>query len=261
MGSWKTAGDPSVYGQLEVDMTHCLAWLEKINQNSDVKIGISEVVGRATALVLKKRPEMNGLMKWGRIYLRDSVNLFYQVNVPGEGPDPVSKATLLGLTIDHAEKKSISEIARELKQKSQRIKSGEERTMANNVKTISLFPWQFVRHILNLVSFLNYDLNLPLTIFGMAKDPFGSVMITNVGSLGVDTAWAPLVPYTRVPLMMAVGAIKDRPWVVDKKIEVRPVMRIGFTFDHRFMDGVHAAAITRAFETFFANPELLEKEV
>jgi pyruvate dehydrogenase E2 component (dihydrolipoamide acetyltransferase) len=115
-----------------------------------------------------------------------------------------------------------------------------------------------MRYVLNLTSFMNYDLNLPLQLLGMPKDPFGSVMITNVGSMGVDTAWAPLVPYTKVPLLLTVGEVKERPWVVDGKLEVRQVMRIGCTFDHRFMDGSHAAAMAKLFKKYFEQPELME---
>lgn len=258
MGSWKTAGDPSVYGQIEIDMTKALEFIEKINSSSDVKIGVSELIGRATALVMKKRPEMNGMLRLGRIYLRESVTLFYQVNIPGGAEDPIGKANLLGLTIAEAENKSLVDIARELKEKSQKIKAGHENDMTRSVRTLALVPWQLMRWVLNITSFLNYDLNLPLQLLGMPKDPFGSVFITNVGSLGIDTAWAPLVPYTRVPLLLTVGAIKMRPWVNDQnELCVRPVLRIGCTFDHRMMDGVHAAAMSRMFLNYFEHPELL----
>lgn len=258
MGSWSTVGDPTVYGQLEIDTTNVLAFLKQYNEGAEVRVGINEVIGKITAIVLKERPEMNGLIRLGRIYLRDSVNLFYQVNVPGGENDPIGKANLLGLTIPNAENKSLREIAEELKNKARKIKSGHENDMTKSVRTLSIIPWRLMKFVLNTISFLNYDLNLPLQKLGLPKDPFGSVMITNIGSMGVDTAWAPLVPYTRVPLLLTVGAVKERAWVVDGKIEVRPILRIGCTFDHRFMDGVHAAAMTKLFFKYFENPELLK---
>jgi pyruvate/2-oxoglutarate dehydrogenase complex dihydrolipoamide acyltransferase (E2) component len=257
MGSWKTAGDPSVYGLLEIDMTNALTYLDKINKNSAKKIGVTELVGRATALVLKQRPEMNGLIRWGRIYLRESVTLFYQVNVPGVD-DPIGKANLLGLTIENAENKSVEQISEEIKIKATAIKAGKDNEMTKSVKTLSFVPWQLMSYVLNISSFMTYTLKLPMHLLGLPQDPFGSVMITNVGSMGIDTAWAPLVPYTKVPLLLTVGVLKDRAWVVDGKIEVRPVLRIGCTFDHRFMDGVHAAAMGRLFEKYFQKPELME---
>ena len=41
-----------------------------------------------------------------------------------------------------------------------------------------------------------YTFNLDLSGLGMPRDAFGGVTITNVGSLGLDIAYVPLVPYT-----------------------------------------------------------------
>ena len=174
MGSWNTAADPSVYGLLEIDMTNALAYLDSINKNSEIKVGVSELVGRASALVLKQRPEMNGLIKWGRIYLRDSVNLFYQVNVAGTDGDKVGKANLLGLTIPDAETKSIFEISKELKQKAYAIKTGQENDVTKSSKKLALVPWQLMKLVLNFTSFLMFELNFPVQYLGLPKDPFGS---------------------------------------------------------------------------------------
>ena len=38
-------------------------------------------------------------------------------------------------------------------------------------------------------------------------------MITNIGSLGLDTAYAPLVPFSRVPLLFAIGEAKQHVFV------------------------------------------------
>ena len=32
-------------------------------------------------------------------------------------------------------------------------------------------------------------------------------MITNIGSIGLDQAYVPLVPYSRVPILIALGAV------------------------------------------------------
>ena len=80
-------------------------------------------------------------------------------------------------------------------------------------------------------------MNLDLSRFGVPKDALGSVMITNVGSLGLEEAYVPLVPYSRVPLLLALGKVKDEAVVIDKNIEILPMMKIFATFDHRILDG------------------------
>jgi pyruvate/2-oxoglutarate dehydrogenase complex dihydrolipoamide acyltransferase (E2) component len=253
MGSWSSVGDPSVYGLLEVDMTEALRYMKETEAKAGVKISPAHLVGKAVAQILQQRPEINGLIRFSHLYQRKTIDIFYQINVPGKD-DKIKKATLSGAVLRSVEKMSVIEIAQTLRDKAEKVRSGEDKEISNTIKMMNLVPWLFMRWVLNISSFLNYTLNLDLSLFGIPKDPFGSVMITNIGSLGVDIAWAPLIPYTRVPLLLTLGAIQETPFVVDHKVEVRQVMKIGITFDHRFMDGVHAAAMSKHFKECFADP-------
>lgn len=255
MGSWRTAADPAVYGLLEIDMTKTLSFQKKLEESGGPRLSASHFVGRAVAIAMQERPEINGMIRFNRIYLRKHVDLFYQVNIPGAENDPVGKATLSGVVVRQAETLSVTEIAENLNRQSGKLKGGEGELL-KSVKLFKFVPWILMRWVLNISSFLTYDLQLNLTWFGVPRDPFGSVMITNTGSMGGGTAWAPLVPYTRVPLLLTVGQVQLRPWVTESgAIEARPIMRVGITFDHRFMDGAHAAVMSKVFEHCFAEPE------
>ncbi len=90
---------------------------------------------------------------------------------------------------------------------------------------------------------------------GVPKDSFGSIMLTNVGSLGLDEAFAPLVPYSRIPILIAAGSVQDKAVVRDGKIVVGKVIKLCATFDHRVIDGVHASHLSKSLKQIFANPE------
>lgn len=257
MGTWKTAKDPSVYGYVEIDMKPVLEKLPEYCQKHGVKVTPAHLVGKATAYCMKQRPEINGLIRGSRIYLRDEVALFYQVNIPAEGDDKIGKATLAGAVVHGAENMSTAQIAQTLQDKASSVRKGKDKELKKNMDVFKWLPWWMSRWYLDLASLLLYGWNLNLTWMGMPKDPFGSVMITNVGSLGIDVAWAPLCPYTRVPLLLTVGAISEKPWVVDGKVEVRPIMPVAVTFDHRMIDGIHAAQMAKTFKELFADPEKL----
>ncbi|WP_413292908.1 2-oxo acid dehydrogenase subunit E2 [Bdellovibrio sp. HCB185ZH] len=262
MGSWHKAGDPTVYGLLEIDMTRALEYMKAQEAATGMKLSISHLVGKAAATAMKERPEINGMIRNNRIYLRDTVDIFYQVNIPGNPEDPVGKATLTGVVVREAEKLSVAQIAQELAGKSKAIKGGEQSELTKSLDAMKWVPWGFMRTLLNLTSYLNYDLGINLTWAGMPRDAFGSIMITNIGGMGADTAWAPLVSYSKVPILLTVGQIKQRAWVTETgTVEARPVARIGVTFDHRFMDGTHAAALQKIFEKCFAEPEKYFGEV
>jgi pyruvate dehydrogenase E2 component (dihydrolipoamide acetyltransferase) len=115
-------------------------------------------------------------------------------------------------------------------------------------------PYFMLNAMLRFISFLSYTLNLDLTALGIPNDPFGSMMITNVGSLGLEFAYVPLVPYSRVPILLAIGAVKEQPVVENGQVTVRKIMRVNATFDHRFIDGFHAASMSRILREWIEHP-------
>src|SRR5262249_8561909 len=82
--------------------------------------------------------------------------------------------------------------------------------------------------------------------------PFGGVALSNVGSLGLDRGFAPLVPHTHVPLVVAMGAVRQAPRVEDGAVVAARAMDLTYTFDGRAMTelegGAPAAAIVRRLE-------------
>jgi len=57
--------------------------------------------------------------------------------------------------------------------------------------------------------------------------------------------------------ILAVGAIIDKPWVVDGQIVVRPIMNVGLTYDHRTIDGAKAGQFMQTLKTFMENPMMV----
>lgn len=262
IGSWWNAGDPSVYGMAEVDMTDALKFIEKIKAEKNISLTPTHMVGQAVVECLKVRPEVNSIMIRHQIYYRKNVDIFFQVNIEGDnsGGDKTTKAELSGVTLRKLQDKSIFQLAEELKNKSLKLKKNKEGELMQVRSTMEYIPNCIMKYVLLGTSFLNFDLGLPLHWFGVPKDPFGAVMITSVGSFGIDWGLAPLVPYSRSPMLLAIGAVQKKPLVIEEKglpdrIEIRPTMKVGVTFDHRFLDGAHAAEMLRVFKDCFAQPE------
>ena len=63
----------------------------------------------------------------------------------------------------------------------------------------------------------------------------GSFTITNVGVFGVDAGTPILNPGEAG--ILAFGAVRKQPWVVDDEIVVRQVTTLAVSFDHRVVDG------------------------
>jgi pyruvate dehydrogenase E2 component (dihydrolipoamide acetyltransferase) len=66
------------------------------------------------------------------------------------------------------------------------------------------------------------------------------------------------VPFARVPLYLAVGAVQDAVVAVDGKVVVRPQVVLGATADHRLIDGAHAGRIAQIIRDLLADPRQLD---
>lgn len=54
--------------------------------------------------------------------------------------------------------------------------------------------------------------------------------------------------------ILGMHAIKDRPVVVSGKIEVRPMMNLALTYDHRLIDGREAVTFLVRLKEILENP-------
>ncbi len=69
----------------------------------------------------------------------------------------------------------------------------------------------------------------------------GTITITNVGALGIDTGTPILNPGEAA--ILAFGAIRQQPWVHEGEIAVRWVTQLALSFDHRLVDGELGARV------------------
>jgi len=251
LGTWATVGDPSVYGTMELRMDEAVRYVEAFRQRTGKKLTVSHMMAKAAAKVLEATPDANAILRWNRVYLRRRIGIFFQVVMTDEGPD---KVDLSGATIYDPEQKSLAQIYDEFNDKVQKVRQRQDPALEQSRGLFLKIPYLMLGFVLKLISFLSYTLNLDLRALGIPQDPFGSMMITNIGSLGLDVAYVPLVPYARVPILLALGAVKEQPLIENGKIVVGKVMKVNATFDHRFIDGFHAAAMSRILREWMEHP-------
>jgi pyruvate dehydrogenase E2 component (dihydrolipoamide acetyltransferase) len=58
-------------------------------------------------------------------------------------------------------------------------------------------------------------------------------------------------------MLIRVPEVRPRPWAVGEAVEVRPVLRLCATFDHRIIDGAAAGRFAARLADLFAVPEQL----
>ncbi len=251
LGTWNTPYDPTVYGVLSLKMDEAIRYIDAFRKRTGKHLTVSHMVAKAIGAVLEEVPDANALLRFNQIYLRDSIGVFFQVVM--ENPE-TGEIDLSGATIQKPNEKTLEQIVDEFSAKVSGVRRGTDKALKSSRDLMSRLPSWGVGPVLRLTSFLSYTLNLDLSWAGMPNDLFGSVMITNVGSLGLPYALVPLVPYSRVPLLLALGSTEARAVVEDGQLAVRRVMDIGATFDHRILDGGHAAKMHRILRDWMEDP-------
>ncbi|WP_425545765.1 dihydrolipoamide acetyltransferase family protein, partial [Agromyces bracchium] len=83
----------------------------------------------------------------------------------------------------------------------------------------------------------------------------GTITITNIGVFGMDTG-TPILNPGEVGIV-ALGTIKQKPWVVDGEVRPRFVTTIGGSFDHRVVDGDVVSRFVADVASIIEEPALL----
>ena len=251
LGTWQNAWDPSVYGTIELRMDEAMRYLTTFREKTGLKLTVSHMMAKAAAMVLKECPDANSVIRWNRVYLRKRIGIFFQVVMTDEGD---GKVDLSGATIYDVEQKSLVEIIADFQTKVDLVRARKDPALEKTRNTFLSIPYLALNRFLKMLSFFSFELNLDLRWAGIPSDPFGSMMITNIGTLGLDVAYVPLVPYSHIPILLATGAVKDVPVVDDGKIVPGKIMAVNATFDHRIIDGFHAAAMSKVLKEWMEHP-------
>jgi pyruvate dehydrogenase E2 component (dihydrolipoamide acetyltransferase) len=248
--TWHAPDDPQIFGALEIDATAARAFLRSARAAGH-HVTATHLAGRAVAHALASVPDLNVRIVAGRAFPRPSVDVFFIASIAG-GRD------LSGVKVERADAKPAVAIASELDERGSALREGKDPALARAKKTLERLPVPLLRIALRIGVLLASDLARSVAPLGLEASPFGSAMVSSVGMLGIPVGFSPLVWMYRVPLLVLVGEMADRPVAVDGRVEVRPVLPITATIDHRYADGAHIAKAMRAFRAYLGEPAAFE---
>ena len=80
----------------------------------------------------------------------------------------------------------------------------------------------------------------------------GTITITNIGVFGIDAGTPILNPGEAA--ILAMGAIRSRPWEYRGQIALRKVLTLSLSFDHRLVDGEQGSRFLADIGTILADP-------
>ena len=249
---YTTPTDSRVYGTLDIDVTEAKKYLDRKREDG-VKLTMvhlaTTVLARAVAFDV---PEMNCFIRRGAVVGRRHLDVMLPVQVGGE-----TGVTAAIIRNGHARR--VSDIAEEVRRKAARSRGGEEIAAAKNKYLLNRIPWPLRRPVFRLLKWITVDMGVEIKTLGLSAHSFGSFVVSDIGSFGLNTGMTALMPAAKVPCVVVLGKIEEKPVVRKGKIVIRTILPLTGTFDHRIVDGMQIGKLARAIKRNFRKPEWLDE--
>lgn len=249
---YTTPTDSRVYGTLEIDVTDAKSYIDG-KRNAGIKLTmthlVTAVVSRAVAFDV---PEINCFIRRGRVIGRTHVDAMVPVAMD-------DAAGVTSVIIEDAHARTVSAIAEEIRKKARTARSGIESKAARNKYLLNRIPWPLRRPVFLLLKWITVDLGFEIRSLGLSAHSFGSFVISDIGSHGLKTGMTGLMPAAKIPAVIVLGKIEEKPVVRKDKIVIRTMLPLTGTFDHRILDAAQIGKLARGIKRNFRKVEWLDE--
>ena len=240
--------DSKILGSVEIDVTELEKFIAQ-KRREGIKTTLTHIFTLIIARAIKEEiPELNNFVRRGKIVARLQIDAMVSLLLPGNQMGSVK--------IENADRLTISELAELMKTKIEQSRRGEENKTMQKKNILSALPWPFRQWFYWWYKTVVIRWGIP--IFGLSANNFGSFVVSNIGSIGLDSGFGALLPSGNVSFVIVLGNVLKKPAVVDEKVVPRRIMSLSATLDHRIADGSHGGKLFRYIKRMVKNPEMLE---
>jgi pyruvate/2-oxoglutarate dehydrogenase complex dihydrolipoamide acyltransferase (E2) component len=244
--------DSKILGQSEVDVTDLEAFVAEKRKNG-VKITLTHIFTLAAARALRfEIPEVNAYVRRGKIIQRPQIDAVVSVLLDG--------SELGSVKILNADQITLEELSVMMADEIKKTRKGEENKTMDMKGRLAAIPWPFRVWIYRFLKLYTISWGLSIKKLGLTPNSFGSFIVSNIGTLGLDLGFPALMPTSNVSFVLILGAVNKKPWVVNDKIVPRKIITLGAALDHRICDGSHGGRLFRYLKYIVRHPELLDKK-
>jgi len=248
IAAYKAPADSKIYGTFEIDITETMRYIQK-RKAEGKRLTVTNFVAAALSRALYEDiPDINCFVRRGKVVYRQDANVCISVSVK-EGKE------MTGLVIPKTQELSVSEIADYAAERIEKKRKGEDAGAFAAKDVVAKIPWPFRRPVFLFIKWWIFDLGFSFPFLKIPHDPFGSIMLTNIGTWGLTTGMPALFPIGKLPAVLSIGKIEKKPVVVDGQIVIRSILPISGTFDHRIVDGAQGGKLAHGIVERLKNPE------
>lgn len=227
--------ESAVYFEQTLDVSRTLEWLERYNAGDRPKAGLFNVVLYFLAQMLHERPRLNRFVAGRRIYDRNGVYLSFAAK---KAMSDDAEIAMVKRRFDASE--SFAGMGQGLYGMVSDARSDKRSAVDTELDLLLAMPRPLLDLTMTAVRALDGIGALPAELTD--GDPmYASAVVSNLGSLKMDAAFHHLYEHGNCPLFLAVGVVEPTPVAADDgSVEVRPLVKLRWTFDERIEDGLYA---------------------
>ena len=251
----KTRNDSNNYFSDTVDITEAERYLRGKRLHGYPGMGILHLFIASYIRVVTQYPAINRFISGQRIYARNGIEFI--MTIKKEMRTDASE-TSVKITFDTHD--TILDVYKKLNSEINRIKGEGEATDTDDVaKTLMKMPRLLLKFSIFFLGIFDYFGLLPQALINAS--PFhGSVIITDLGSIGMPSICHHLYNFGNLPVFISLGAKrKTKELRQDGAIIERKYIDYGVVLDERICDGFYFSQVLRLFRSILRNPYVLEE--
>jgi len=214
--------------------------------------GVLHAILAAYVRTISERPGVNRFVAGQHVYARKNIvaNMTIKKKMGLDCPDTVIKVIFDPHDTADDVYRKFTEVAEKA--------TSDDTDFDNTAGFLRHVPGLFLRGVIGFLRFLDYFGLLPRGLIKVS--PFhGSLVITSMGSLGINAIYHHLYDFGNVPLFFAYGKkytvneLQEDGTVVSRRyVDLRAVT------DERICDGYYYASAFKILQRYLANPDLLD---
>ncbi|MFZ5941004.1 MAG: 2-oxo acid dehydrogenase subunit E2 [Bacteroidota bacterium] len=243
--------DSKIFGSVEFDVTDLEKYISE-KRKEGIKITLTHIFALALARGLKEAvPELNCFVRRGNIIPRKSIDAMVSVLV--------DDTEMSSVRISDADQLTLEGIAHVLGDGIKATRSGSEDRTMKMKGVIAKIPWPFRSWIFNLIKFITIKWGLTIPAIGLGSNNFGSFVLSNIGTIGLDMGYPALFPISDVAFVVIMGGVYKKPVVVNDEIVIRRIITLSTALDHRVVDAMHGGKLFKYVKNLLRDPSVLER--
>jgi hypothetical protein len=221
-----TRNESVVYYDTYAKADALLEYIERARKRFHVDV--THCIVAAVAHALRLNPSMNRFAIGHRLYERKGVWVTFSMKREKKG----RRAKLAAVKLEVGPEQTFQELCAKMNGNIAVERSEAETYLDKELGILSRIPRPVLRLGVKVLRLLDYYNILPA---GFIKNDamYTSIFSANLGSLGMKAGLHHLYEWGTCPLFLMVGAIEERPVVVDGQVVAQRVIPLRFTYDER----------------------------